>query len=457
MTIKQYVNLPSGTTNVYGPRRDLRVTPDSVPNVGPGDRVEWWIEPDAGNTDETYLSLAQRAKLRRAQTTLSRRAFQNRLTLPHVGGDKFVVKAAKRNERANFHATDTFETWRKLYYSVFYMGNDALNLFNRLEPDFKNAFALGNIELENIQKTAALTVMARVDLSTSAAIGRPNFYFLGGTRQRQGIIDLRPTGRGRLANKPFHIAIIVVPDIYRVSDVRVSQNITSANVSGWDSVNSRLFQHPSDPRAFVYTARVTWWRFLRRHRVDVKPLMSLIGNPDDGRFQWDLNSVPGLTPWLRTAGHSATLDMSLVQESPGIMGYSIYNLCVVRTVDGLTSVLETFTHEVGHGIEQTVQRESKFNNAGAPNGQEDNPYWHTDNFGGRGDHCSYNAVLDTASAPAGLTSVYIYGGAGQLCTMYYADESHVDPKGKFCIHCLPRVKRVNLNRASMITRWNYFG
>jgi hypothetical protein len=62
-TIKQYVNLPTGGASTEGPERNLLVGASSVPHVGPGDRVEWWIEPDPGNTDVGYLSLAGRAKL----------------------------------------------------------------------------------------------------------------------------------------------------------------------------------------------------------------------------------------------------------------------------------------------------------------------------------------------------------------------------------------------------------
>ena len=455
-TIKQYVNLPSGTTNIHGQTRDLRVTPNSVPNVGPGDRVEWWIEPDAGNTSVTFLSLAQRAKLLHPETTLAATgAFENQVSFPHVGGDKFVVKVAKKNHRADFLATDTFETWRRLYYSVFYMGADALNMFNSLEADFKAAFADGFIEIENVQKTAALTVLARVDLTTSSAIGRPNFHFLGGVAAPNGIVDLKPTGTGTLINKPFHIALIVVPDIYRIADVVKHISITA--VAGSTTVDFRLFQHPADPRAFVYTATVAWAGHFAQ---DVKPRLSLVGAPTDARseYRWDLGTVAGLTTWLGTPGHTAQLDLSLVKESAGIMGYSIYNLCVVRTIDGLTDVLQTFTHEVGHGIRQAVEKEPKWDAAGASVADEVNQKWHTDNFGGRGPHCSTNAVLSSAAPlPPGLTSVFRYGGAGLLCTMYFAGERHVDPKGKFCPACMPRVKRVNLNSASMTLRWNQIG
>jgi hypothetical protein len=37
--IKQYVNLP-GTTGGLGPTRALRVTPNQVRNVAPGDQVD---------------------------------------------------------------------------------------------------------------------------------------------------------------------------------------------------------------------------------------------------------------------------------------------------------------------------------------------------------------------------------------------------------------------------------
>src|SRR5689334_2884595 len=96
-TIKQYVNLPAAATGVNGPVRQLRVTPCQVPNVAPGDRVDWWIEPDPGNESLAFQSLTERTRLAHGAapgvTVGAGHHFDNTLTFTHIGGDKYKVKA----------------------------------------------------------------------------------------------------------------------------------------------------------------------------------------------------------------------------------------------------------------------------------------------------------------------------------------------------------------------------
>jgi hypothetical protein len=168
-----------------------------------------------------------------------------------------------------------------------------------------------------------------------------------------------------------------------------------------------------------------------------------------------------------SAARRFRLDATMVRETR-VMGYSLANLCVVRTVDGLTDVLQTFTHEVGHGVGQTVRTEPRWDpGTGNPLAADINPNWHTDPYGGRGDHCTTCAALTDVNVPPGLTTgqVYAYSGAGTLCTMFFKGESHVDPDGKFCTDaCVDRLKRVNCNSATMGSTtgsrpryWNYIG
>jgi hypothetical protein len=120
-----------------------------------------------------------------------------------------------------------------------------------------------------------------------------------------------------------------------------------------------------------------------------------------------------------------------------------------------TTILQTFTHEVGHGFQQAIRRERTYNAAGNADGWDNNATWHTDNFGGQGPHCSTNAVLgpdpDTTSGQS-----YRHG-AGTLCTMFYRDDPAVDAAGKFCANCLPRLKRVKLGAAEMRRQgWDWY-
>ncbi|WP_342376808.1 hypothetical protein NVS55_36315 [Myxococcus stipitatus] len=456
---KQYVNLPSAAaTPERGETRTLRVTPNTVPNVNAGDKVEWWIEPNPGNTDRLYLSPAQRPRLQFNETALTAASgkFENTITFPPSGGDKFIIKAAKVGDRANSLQTDEFETWRKIFYTVHYMGAGAQNLFNSLRGKFEAAFKEAFVELEQVQQIATTTQMARVDATVRPMLGRPQFHFMNDPPA--GLIGLKPAGTAALADKPFHAVLLVVPDIYSVKEEPFAM-AASRSVTGTTTFNYQLHTAPGNPRAFVYRATASW---TGRAALDVKDKLSVVGVPTrrNSVLSWDLSTVPGLTLHLAAApANTFNLSATLVSES-GVMGYSIFNFCIVRTLDGSTDVLQTFTHELGHGVGQTVEKESRWDGPGNALSDEHNPFWHTDPYGGRGPHCQTRAVLRAAPASEGLTTGqwYKYGGAGHLCTMYFSGEPNVQPDGKFCENCVPRLKRFNLNSASMTTRrWNYFG
>jgi hypothetical protein len=456
---KQYVNLPASAPNPErGNTRKLQVTPNTVPNVSAGDRLEWWIEPNPGNTDQIYLSPANRPRLQFNETAITAASgkFENTITFPPAGGDKFIVKVAKRGDRANFLQTDEFETWRKIYYTVYYMGAPAQNLFNSLKAKFEAAFLEGFVELQQIQIVATATQMARVDATVQAKIGRPLLHFM--RDPPDGILGLRPTGSIALADKPFHVALLVVPDLYSVDERRLNLG-GSRQLTGTTTMSYQLHEHPGNPRSFVYRATVSW---PGRLALDVKDKLSVVGIPTPAlsTLSWDLSTVPGLTNHLTAApGNTFDLDATLVSEKT-VMGYSVANFCIVRTIDGSTDVLQTFTHEVGHGVGQAVAKESRWDGPGNALSDEHNPFWHTDPYGGRGPHCATRATLGPAPAHAGLTTgqMYRYGGAGHLCTMFFSGERRVQPDGKFCENCVPRLKRFNMDSASMTARsWNYFG
>ncbi len=456
---KQYVNLPASAPNPErGNTRKLQVTPNTVPNVSASDRLEWWIEPNPGNTDQIYLSPANRPRLQFNETAITAASgkFENTITFPPAGGDKFIVKVAKRGDRANFLQTDEFETWRKIYYTVYYMGAPAQNLFNSLKAKFEAAFLEGFVELQQVQIVATATQMARVDATSRAELGRPQFHFL--QDPPTGIVGLRPAGSGVLADKPHHVALLVVPDIYRLAQKPFNQAAIRA-VTGTQNFTFQLHQKPGEPLSFVYRALVSW---PGRLALDVRDKLSVSGIPTPAlsTLDWDLTTVPGLTLHLAAApANTFDMNVELIAEST-VMGYSAANFCIVRTIDGSTDVLQTFTHEVGHGVGQTVEKESRWDGPGNALSDEHNPNWHTDPYGGRGPHCTTNAVLQAAPASAGLTTGqwYRYGGPGHLCTMFFSGERRVEPDGKFCAACVPRLKRYNLESASMINRlWNHFG
>ncbi len=464
--IKQYVNLPSSAAHPErGNRRRLQVTPNTVPNVNPGDQVEWWIEPRPGNTELMFVRPSQRPRLQSPDTHLTAASgrFENTITLPQTGGDRFVVKVARLGDRANFLQTDEFQTWRKLYYTVFYMGNGVRSRFDALRADFEEAFKDGFVELEQVQMVAAATQMARVDATPRRRHGQPRFDFL------RPIIGLSPYGHTRLAHKPFHVALLVVPNLY-VLEEKILAMVGSRSVSGTTTLTYQLHTDPSNPLAFVRSATVRW----RGHRaIDVSDKLSTprMSRSRDSELIWALHTVPGLTHHLAAATtNTFTLDITLVSESTA-SSYASSNFCIVganrASGEFLTrspgEFLSSLTHEVGHTLGLTVREEARWDVPGnnwlsaLPN-----TFWHSDPYGGTGDHCTTRARLASAPASEGLTTGqwYQYAGSGHLCTMFWSTDSHRDPQGRFCENCVPTLKRLNMDSASLSSAardWNYFG
>jgi hypothetical protein len=467
--VKQYVNRPSGGgTNDQGEIRRFRINPNTVPNVGAGDRVEWWIEADAGNTPIEYIPPNRRARLQRSEGPIQSGTFRNRLSLPPVGGDKYTVNVSKKGDRGNAISTDTFVTWRKLFYTIFHVdaapSGSSLpkDVFKAVEADFKKVFADAFIELESVAEIPGITNMVRVDATTGSVLGRPNIEFLSGSGPR-GIANLRPAqgATGRLAHNPQHMAIVLVHELYSVEDHAYTEIYRVPTVT--TDLGYLLYQPGgAGDNTYVRRAHVRWtgrpWQNVRARFNDVK------STSQHSQVSWDLSNVAGLTNWLAAApANTITVRYNIIEEDEN-MGWAWCNLAVIRTKDPQAEVLQTLTHEVGHTLDMTVRGEPRWDASGTAMAPDYNPSWHNDVFGGQGPHCTENAVL----RPAGLTEGRAQGltasggnphgqiydndgsGATNLCTMFWRGDGQVNLKGEFCATtCQPRIKRNTFDRSRM--------
>ena len=159
-------------------------------------------------------------------------------------------------------------------------------------------------------------------------------------------------------------------------------------------------------------------------------------------------------------GKSVTIDIKLATLDDGACGYNFGNICVVRTNEDPgrrdTVILQTLTHEIGHGIQQAKKTLDVHDDAGTKTGTEDNPKWYTDDHGGQGPHCWTNAKeVNSTKTTSGKTYAH---DAGKLCTMFHRDDAEVDPDGKFCPTCVEQIKKTDFSKAFMIAKnWNLYG
>jgi hypothetical protein len=417
--IKQYVNLPINHDENEGIRLNLEVEAEDLSDEDIA-RAEWWVDPvGSDNQDQKYLSRSARARLRWNNTRNRRDKFRNIVTLPHVGGDRYVVKCSKHGDRSSPVELEEIQTWRKLYYTVHYMNNDCRDFFNDLKNKFETAFEESFIELENVTMNQTL-------------VDEPH------TRSTNSLNHLYRR-RPRLSNRPFHLRLVVLNNIYDPESNEYEETTT-------DGVYVHATDEGLDPRRPIISVRAKRsdrrsWISVTRHASKTGDSEITVRLEDDARIKRALDDGHDITVKIRT------------RERDEYLGHSIGNFCCVRINESGTlaqrkiTVLQTLTHEVGHGCQQVVKRERTYNAAGSATGWENNPKWHTDNFGGQGPHCWTNAKV-AASTSTSSGSTYVWD-SGTLCTMFFRDDSHVDADGKFCDECKPRLCRVNLGARQM--------
>jgi hypothetical protein len=417
--IKQYVNLPINDDENEGIRLNLEVEAADLTDEDIA-RAEWWVEPvGADNQDEKYLSRSARARLRWPNTRNRADKFRNIITLPHVGGDKYVVKCSKAGDRSSPVELEEIQTWRKLYYTVHYMNNDCRDFFNDLKTKFEAAFAESFVELENAASNATL-----VDEAHTRS-----------TNTLRHLYNRRPA----LANKPFHLRLVILNNIYEPKNSSYLEN-TADGVFVHSTTRGLV---PTRPIRSVHARRSGrgGWISVSRNATKTGDQQITVRLEDNARIKRFLDD-----------GH--TVDVRIrTKERKEYLGHSIGNFCCARINEAgtlaqrKTTVLQTLTHEVGHGCQQVVKRERTYNARGNATGWEKNPKWHTNNYGGQGPHCWTNAKV-AASTSTSSRKTYVWD-SGILCTMFFRDDLMVDGDGKFCTECKPRLCRVNLGSREM--------
>ncbi|WP_437723767.1 hypothetical protein [Sorangium sp. So ce861] len=435
--IKQYVNLPVKAADHHGSRVTLEVQANNLGTTRIG-VSEWWVEdaPGATNTALKYLSATERARPRRTHSRNQSNTFRNTLLLPHTGGDKYKVKCSKRGNRSSPVDVEEFETWRKIYYTVHYMNAQCLATFTAVKARFEDAFKTpAFIELEQAGSLQTLVD----EPNTLASNSLPHLY----------------RRHPPLANKPFHLRIVVLNDIYDLEDGEYDERSVTSLITMINTENPLSDVSPThwlrQARARVVGRRNQWLN-IQRYTTKVSDTEIRVDVTGHRQLAAAINAGQRIRIRIRT------------RERDHYLGHSIGNFCCVRInetgtpAEIETTILQTFTHEVGHGFQQVVRRERTYDGNGNFKAWERNPMHHDDRFGGQGPHCAVNARRERdPDTPSGWTYEH-NPGAGSLCTMFFRDDDAVDSDGKFCdSHCTPRLRRVNLDAAHMRAQgWGRF-
>jgi len=433
--VKQYVNLPYDADKNFGNRVAVEVEASSLGEEDVA-LVEWWVEPGGDNQDEKYLSRRSRARPRKKVTKNKKDKFKNKILLPHIGGDKYTVKCSKRGDRSSPVELEEFEIWRKLFYTVHYMNADCKTFFDELKGDFEKAFGVdkGFIELEN--KAMTKTLVDEKNTKSSNALTH--------------LYKKKP----KLSDRPFHLRLVVLNDIYEPKNAKYKGDSTAAE---YEQATDRPLAEKKAIRSVKarINGRGSWYNVKKHATLDGEKKIKVKLDEHD-RIKKALDDGKKINVKIRT------------RERSHYLGHSIGNFCCVRINEPGSrdkqkmTVLQTLTHEVGHGVQQVVKRERLYNAKGSAKGWEKNDKWHTNKHGGQGPHCSTNAKLVSSRHPktrkkrTSSGKWYVHD-SGTLCTMFFRSDDQVDAKGEFCDSCEPRLKRVNIGSRQMKRQgWNRY-
>ncbi len=508
---KQYVNLPAkeGVTD-RGNKPTLEAKPTSKRGFFSFKRkVDWTIEPGAKNVEVKYLAAAARCKVKDPTTTEADEKFTTELTLPHTGKDTYKIKckkhAKKESDQTQLLELE-FETWRKIYYSVWLMNQKCKTMFDNIKDKFHAAFEKAGIELELVGRFDC-----KQDEETTV---KPAHY------TKLDLPSIYPDDKKDIKDRPFHLKIAFVNDLVKEDeqalDRALTRSKTDKTANAWvedldastrpaskgTKSASELdgVKDPAEGDAYELSENGTpkdgpaskkgdllvrksgkwvvhrgrWVAHCKTSELDrdgdawKKELKAKVGSSGAERTldkaRWEKVSKEEVKIKLHEdaelnaaldRGNKVTLRLKLnVLVNAGCCGYSIGNFVVCRSKDPEVSVLQTFTHEIGHGLQQARKECALYKvDTGASDGTETNPVWYTDDHGGRGPHCWTNAKeVDSTKTTSGKT--YAHDSTkGSLCTLYHADHPKVDPDGAFCPTCLENLRRTDLSAEAMKAKY----
>ncbi|MGH7296992.1 MAG: hypothetical protein ACRELB_18785 [Polyangiaceae bacterium] len=472
--LKQYVNLTADPTQPrLGNSVEIHVRAQPDPNPSdPVRQAKWAVQPvdPSKNTALAFLAAAARAQFATAETAetqtfvdpsggTNKWEFVNTLTLPQVGGDVFKVLCHKVTDPSHkVEYPKHFQTWRKIYYTAHYENADCRAAYLAVKQKLKDAYAPGFVEWEEVGLHQTIAGEVAEDDGNSPSL--PNMH----------------NNLPALDHPPFHLRLVFTKWIADLEEQDEDGEVPAGTVSA-----------PQAPSLDITTT----------DDLAKDPIVSSQAKTHDGTSWGPWADVP----CARAEDKKLTLDLS---GSGGLRtkykvkyntrdyscGWALGNFCVIafEVPDSFKSsrtrkMIATLTHELGHSLQQAVKDEAQYDTgtgvAAMTKGKvpvalrEKNPYWHTNDFGGQGNHCFINCKLVTSTSTTS-GKIYAYGGSqssamaekatkfpgaakGGLCTMFHSDESHVDDDGKFCGWCIERLRRVSLDAPAMTAKgWTRF-
>lgn len=383
---KWYVNLNADATKKYGREVEIKAT---VSPTKSGVTVNFELEPDAGNTDETKLSADQKASLSATSATTDGSGVAKvTLTLSSCGLDKFRVVGSLDGVKKQ---SGWLSVWRLLYYQQTRMDASYSFPFDKVTGEYADH----GIEL--ISSGAVVDGAHKDNLETAQLEAYAQTYH----KKRQ---------------EPFEAHILLID---RQCDSKTEPVAQTQNVV------SDVYPFADDVWPFADWLVKAEWKKSSEATWDNTGIA--VTKSADDEITVDLSSI-GVDPTAESVEISVTVKL-LKGSYTGDATYKPHMFIATGVPRSDASKSKTVNHEVGHGVGMV------------PTSDHDLQYANAN--GGMGSHCRKGATPDEKSLAQGGTFAGTYSGG--TCVMYHASSEHYG----FCDTCALHVKKGKMAETDM--------
>ncbi len=423
---------------------------------------KWALQSDGNNTDVKITGPAvQVAALeydkRKEERDTNKRFFTNSLKLPDIGGDNHTVICTKINPtRANREILQVeIETWRKLWFTLYWTDDSQQNLINDIVSIIKSTFGKAQIDFVHVPAQAKLNWDHHLFSITSS------------TNLQEDFVKAMHGGAWpALPRKPFHLQIVLVKSCVRLKEMTLKFKVmpTVSEEAGYKLEGTTLtMKLPQEMKFLLYDNLLAQivkvrpnYQFFNsikaiKYTPDKQPEATLVPTASNVNFVGMQSFSVDTTGAIEQALKAGAVDFEFTVEvvDKCIAGENKGNKIVIETHElqkgnlafiAKEAIAKVIIHEIGHALDLVP---------------DSNAFWtHKDQYrdhGGTGPHCKSNAVLD-------LRNVYRYGGQGKMCIMYHQIHDQAGPD--FCDNCLKYLKftplrLAKLNISGLLGGWTF--
>lgn len=436
---------PRISQKVGGPIKEIEATLESY-NTRKSFEASWSLESDSQNTDVNFQG-ATPAKIRleatKEQKKEERRLFTNWLELPDIGGDKHTIICTKKNTlKKNREILQLeIETWRRLWFTIFWTDDSQPELINDVVKSIKNSFMKAKIDMVHVPAEKKLDYAH----TTVAILRSPNMM-------EDFVKAMHGGNHPALQRKPFHIQVVMVKECAEIKRVDIKSSITPFAIDKFEM---------NEEQTKVIGIKIT---IPKIYNLLTEDLIEQVGKlREDFMFEQTIKSLKvkiegeenprieaGAYPVERESlntfnfkligpfeyiskaiGEMKKVDLDFVVEiyDTKFAGVNDGNKIVISTHETAVKAKSTeyiakvLIHEIGHAVGLAPE---KFNSWTHPD--------HYTGYGGTGPHCKLNAV--------NREGIYRWGGVGKMCVMYHQVHDQAGPE--FCDNCMKYLKFTKL-------------